>query len=115
MNAPGLEDNQLPQMDEAHVIGDRGTELWRRTIPDLFKETVASFSEREAAVFFEQGVRWTWSELDREVTWPPGAWPHERRPCRYLVSEPLRMDSDAIRDGAAGLNSGHDQSSLPCD
>ena len=67
MNAPGLEDNQLPQMDEAHVIGDRGTELWRRTIPDLFKETVASFSEREAAVFFEQGVRWTWSELDREV------------------------------------------------
>ena len=67
MNAPGLEDNQLPQMDAAHVIGDRGTELWRRTIPDLFKETVASFSEREAAVFFEQDVRWTWSELDREV------------------------------------------------
>ena len=67
MNAPGLEDNQLPQMDAAHVIGDRGTELWRRTIPDLFKEKVASFSEREATVFFEQDVRWTWSEFDREV------------------------------------------------
>ena len=67
MNAASLEDNQLPQADNAHVVGDRSSELWRRTIPGLFKETVQDFSDREAAVFPEQSVRWTWSELDREV------------------------------------------------
>ena len=43
MNAPGLEDNQLPQMDEAHVIGDRGTELWRRHFWTEFGGANASF------------------------------------------------------------------------
>ncbi|WP_420891162.1 AMP-binding protein [Minwuia thermotolerans] len=52
---------------KAHVVGDTGPELWRRTIPAVFKETVAAFGGRDAAVFREQGVRWTWAELDRQV------------------------------------------------
>lgn len=51
----------------SHVIGDQGPELWRRTIPEVLADTVARFPDREAAVFPEQGVRWTWAELAREV------------------------------------------------
>ncbi|MCB9931569.1 MAG: AMP-binding protein [Alphaproteobacteria bacterium] len=51
----------------AHVIGDTGISLWREPIPVAFKRTVAAHGPREAAVFCEQGVRWTWDEFDREV------------------------------------------------
>ena len=67
MNAPQLDHDPTPQGNAAHVIGDTGPELWRRTIPAVFKDTVAAHGAREAAVFPEQGVRWTWSELDAEV------------------------------------------------
>ena len=67
MSAPDFKNNQLPYTDRAHVVGDRSTELWHRTIPDLLKETVANHAQREAAVFLEQHVRWTWADLDREV------------------------------------------------
>jgi len=56
-----------PRGGRAHVIGASEPALWRRTIPNLLKDTVASFGDREAAVFVEQGVRWTWTEFDREV------------------------------------------------
>ena len=42
-------------------------ELWRRTIPDVLKDTAGRVADREAAVFPEQDVRWTWAELEREV------------------------------------------------
>ncbi|MED5360786.1 MAG: AMP-binding protein [Pseudomonadota bacterium] len=67
MNAPAFEDNQLPQGGVAHVVGSTGPELWRRTIPDVFKDTAGRFADRDAAVFPEQDVRWTWAELEREV------------------------------------------------
>ena len=67
MNAPIFKDNQLPQAGIAHVVGSKESELWRRTIPNLLKDTVDRFSNREAVVFPEQEIRWTWSELDREV------------------------------------------------
>lgn len=56
-----------PRGGVAHVIGETDTELWRRTIPDVLAQTVAAFGDREAAVFVEQGVRWTWDELNAEV------------------------------------------------
>ena len=56
-----------PRDGRAHVLGAPEPELWHRTIPDVFKATVAAHGPREAAVFAEQGVRWTWAELDREV------------------------------------------------
>ena len=51
----------------AHVVGDTGPELWRKTIPDVLADTAARFPEREAAVFCEQGVRWTWAGFAAEV------------------------------------------------
>ena len=57
-----------PRGGLAHVIGAPEPELWHRTIPEVFEATVTAHPEREAAVFVEQGVRWTWAELDREVS-----------------------------------------------
>jgi fatty-acyl-CoA synthase len=56
-----------PRDGIAHVVGDTGPELWRRTIPDVIKETVARFGARDAAVFVEQGIRRTWAEVDTDV------------------------------------------------
>ncbi|WP_416898407.1 MAG: AMP-binding protein [Minwuia sp.] len=69
MNAPATAaDHDLtPRDGKAHVVGDTGPELWRKTIPGLLAETVAAHGDREAAVFREQGVRWTWRELAAEV------------------------------------------------
>ena len=67
MNAPTFKDNQLPQDGIAHVVGSKDPELWRRTIPNIFKDTVYRFADREAAVFPEQEIRWTWAELNCEV------------------------------------------------
>ena len=67
MNAPTFKANQLPQGAVAHVVGSKDPELWHRTIPNIFKDTVYRFANREAAVFPEQEIRWTWAELDREV------------------------------------------------
>ena len=67
MNAPTFKANQLPQGEVAHVVGSKDPELWHRTIPNIFKDTVYRFANREAAVFPEQEIRWTWAALDREV------------------------------------------------
>ncbi len=69
MNAPDARPaaDLAPRDGKAHVIGDTGPTLWRKTIPAVFQETVAAHGEREAAVFVEQGVRWTWAELAAEV------------------------------------------------
>lgn len=56
-----------PRDGRAHVVGPAAPDLWRRTIPNVLKSTVAAFGDREAAVFVEQGVRWSWRELDGEI------------------------------------------------
>ena len=56
-----------PRDGLAHVVGDIGPELWRRTIPDVLAHTVAGHGAREAAVFVEQGARWSWDEFGRRV------------------------------------------------
>ena len=67
MDATAPRHDPSPRNGVAHVIGDPGPELWRQTIPAKFKETVAAFGARDAAVFPEMDVRWTWAEFDREV------------------------------------------------
>jgi len=69
MNSPAtaVEHDLTPRDGKAHVIGDRGPELWRRTIPEQLAQTVAAHGDREAAVFREQGIRWTWKELAAEA------------------------------------------------
>ena len=56
-----------PRNGLAHVVGDTAPELWRRTIPEVLAATVAAHGAREAAVFVEQGTRWTWDEFARRV------------------------------------------------
>ena len=51
----------------SHVMDPGEEPLWRRTIPDVFAETVARHGAREAAVFREHGERWSWTELSRRV------------------------------------------------
>ena len=56
-----------PRGGQAHVIGAPAPELWHRTIPDLLHATVAAHGAREAAVFVEQNVRWSWDDFAGEV------------------------------------------------
>ncbi len=56
-----------PRGGQAHVIGAPAPELWHRTIPDLLDATVAAHGAREAAVFVEQNVRWSWDDFAGEV------------------------------------------------
>jgi fatty-acyl-CoA synthase len=67
MNAPTSTADLSARNGLAHVIGDKGPDLWIEPIPVAFKRTVAAHGNREAAVFVEQGRRFTWAELDREV------------------------------------------------
>ena len=48
MNAPTFKANQLPQGEVAHVVGSKDPELWHRTIPNIFKDTVYRFANRES-------------------------------------------------------------------
>jgi len=67
MNAPVTTHSLGPISGKAHVVGNRGSELWSRTIPDVLKGTVSRFPSLQAAVFVEQGIRWSWTDFDREV------------------------------------------------
>lgn len=67
MNAPATALDLGPISGKAHVAGDKGSGLWSRTIPDQLKDTVSRFPSREAAVFVEQNIRWSWADFDREV------------------------------------------------
>lgn len=51
----------------SHVMGDRSSPLLEQTIPEVLAETVASAPDREAVVFCEAGIRWTWAEFAAEV------------------------------------------------
>lgn len=56
-----------PQDGLAHVSGDRSEPLLHKTIPALLAGTVAEYGPREAAVFLEQGKRFTWNEFAEDV------------------------------------------------
>jgi fatty-acyl-CoA synthase len=49
------------------VSGETSSTLLDITIPMQLKQTVARFGSRPAMVFREQGIRWTWADLDREA------------------------------------------------
>ncbi|HEU4331612.1 MAG TPA: AMP-binding protein [Lapillicoccus sp.] len=51
----------------SHTAGETDVPLIEDTIGDNFDATVARFPDREAMVDVEQGTRWTWAELKRDV------------------------------------------------
>jgi fatty-acyl-CoA synthase len=56
-----------PRDGLSHVSGDRSVPLLHKTIPALLADTVARYGPREAAVFVDQGRRFTWDELAEAV------------------------------------------------
>jgi fatty-acyl-CoA synthase len=51
----------------SYTAGETDVPLIEQTIGDNFDATVARFPDREALVDVEQGTRWTWAELKRDV------------------------------------------------
>ena len=51
----------------SHVSGERSVPLLNKTIPQLFAETATRYEDRDAAVFVEQGKRFSWRELAQAV------------------------------------------------
>ncbi|MEP1443832.1 MAG: AMP-binding protein [Hyphomicrobiales bacterium] len=59
--------DRTPLNGLSHVKGDESTPLLELTIPALLAETVDKFANREAAVFSNQNIRWTYAELATQV------------------------------------------------
>ncbi|WP_152624165.1 AMP-binding protein [Cupriavidus sp. IDO] len=57
----------LPIGGLSHVRGDTTVPLSEQTLSMLLAQAVAAFPEREAVVFREQGVRWSWREFAEAV------------------------------------------------
>ncbi len=51
----------------AHVAGETEPPLWIRTIPSLLADTARRHAAREAVVFPNLGIRWTWEEFAQRV------------------------------------------------
>ncbi|MEQ9126158.1 MAG: AMP-binding protein, partial [Alphaproteobacteria bacterium] len=64
---PAANHDPRPRNGRAHVVGPGEPPLWRKTIPAALKETVARHGARDAAVFVEQGRRFTWAEFEAEA------------------------------------------------
>ena len=56
-----------PEAALSHTAGETDVPLIEQTVGDNFDATVARFPDREALVDVEQGKRWTWAELKRDV------------------------------------------------
>lgn len=56
-----------PRDGLSYVSGDRSRALWRKTVPQVLAETALHHGARDAAVFPEQSIRWSYSELVRKV------------------------------------------------
>lgn len=68
----------------SHVQGVTDAPLLELTIPEVLERAVARFAGRNAAVFSEEGIRWTYQELQQSAKggrlgrWLAGAWRAQR-------------------------------------
>lgn len=51
----------------SHVVGATDQPLLRMTIPEMLAKTVETWPEREAAIFPQQNIRWTWNRFAAEI------------------------------------------------
>lgn len=51
----------------SHVVGKADEPLLRMTIPAMLAKTVEAWPMREAAIFPQQNIRWTWTEFAAEI------------------------------------------------
>ena len=64
---PGSLASIAPADGVAYVRGATDVPLSESTIGEFLRDTVQRFPDRQAVVFREQGVRWTWKEFDERV------------------------------------------------
>ena len=67
---PGMHDSRtgrVPQAGLSHVAGPVNDALWRKTVPEVLERAVERHGGRDAAVFVEHGVRFTWREFAGKV------------------------------------------------
>ena len=57
----------VPQNNQSYVCGDKSEPLWRKTVWQVLKDTEAKFGNRNAVVFSQSGIRWSWSEFLQRV------------------------------------------------
>ncbi len=57
----------LPQQGLSQVAGPRTPELWERTIPAILADTVARHGDREALVFADRGLHWSYRRFSEAV------------------------------------------------
>ena len=68
MDATSLEpDRRAPRDGLSHVVGATEPPLSTLTVPALLDAAAARFPDRLAVVFRQQGVRWSWRELQQVV------------------------------------------------
>lgn len=65
--AQNLSDQRAPVGGVSYVRGLDDVALLETTIPALLKQTVAAHADHEAAVFCDQGFRWTYAEFSAAV------------------------------------------------
>src|SRR5215510_5668018 len=51
----------------SYVSGISDEPLLYKTIDAVLREAAANWGERDALIVVQQGIRWSWRELDREV------------------------------------------------
>ena len=57
----------VPTDGLSHVVGSRDEALLDVTVPDFFRHTHRQHPDREAAIFSDRGIRWTYDQLSRRV------------------------------------------------
>ena len=57
----------VPQNNQSYVCGDKSEPLWRKTVWQVLKDTEAKFGNRNAVLFSQSGIRWSWSEFLQRV------------------------------------------------
>ncbi len=65
MNQPGS--TRQPIGGLSHVRGSTEVALCETTVYALLEQAARRWPQRDAAVFVEQGIRWTWAELREQV------------------------------------------------
>ena len=60
-------DPRLPRGGVSHVLGVSAPPLLNVTVPQLLNDAADRFAERDAAVFPQFGIRWTYAEFREEV------------------------------------------------
>jgi fatty-acyl-CoA synthase len=63
----GKREKTMTELQQSYFCGASQTQIIYRTIGSYFDEVVARYPQGDALVVRHQGIRWNWTELQREV------------------------------------------------